>query len=85
MQALRLPDESVLSPDPLAGYKRAVADFNPDLSFSGLGLPAADPKSIEDVYVSVKVTPVRERNREDDWLFFCRCVERCRPRTRING
>ena len=65
-QALRLADESLLSPDPLAGYKKAVADDNADLSFAGLGLPTTDPKSMDDVYVPVKVAPVCERNHDDD-------------------
>src|SRR5437764_1281038 len=34
VQALRLADESLLSPDPLAGYKKAVADENADLGFA---------------------------------------------------
>ena len=64
VQALRLADESLLSPDPLAGYKKAVADDQADLSFAGLGLPATDPKSMDDVYVSVKVMPVCESKDE---------------------
>src|SRR6266849_1413083 len=39
VQALRLADESLLSPDPLAGFKKAVAEDNADLNFAGLGLP----------------------------------------------
>lgn len=65
VQALRLTDECLLSPDPLAGYKKAVLDDNTDLSFAGLGLPATDPKSMEDVYVPVKVIPVCERRHDD--------------------
>ena len=66
VQALRLADESLLSPDPLAGYKAAVADDNADLSFAGLGLPAADPKSMDDVYVPVNAMPDCERTHDDD-------------------
>lgn len=65
VQALRLADESLLLPDPLAGYKKAVADDNADLSFAGLGMPAADPKCMDDLYVSVKVIPVCESQHED--------------------
>ena len=65
VQALRLADESLLSPDPLAGYKKSVADDNADLSFAGLGLPTTDPKSMDDVYVPVKVVSVFERKHDD--------------------
>jgi predicted nucleotidyltransferase len=65
VQALRLADEGLLSPDPLAGYKKAVADKNADLNFAGLGLPTTDPKSMDDVYIPVKVVPVSERDHDD--------------------
>src|SRR5262245_11097398 len=70
-QALRLPDASLLSPDPLAGYKAAVADEHADRTFRGLGLPNAEPKSMamDAIYVSVRV--VRRPDREHD--------NECRP------
>ncbi len=63
-QALRLPDESFLSPDPLEGYKRAVADENADLALRGLGLPTTEPKSLDEVFVPIKL--VRMPDREHD-------------------
>ncbi len=63
-QALRLPDESFLSPDPLEGYKRAVADENADLAFRGLGLPTTEPRSMDEVFVPIRL--VRMPDREHD-------------------
>jgi predicted nucleotidyltransferase/transcriptional regulator with XRE-family HTH domain len=65
-QALRLPDESLLSPDPLVGYKEAVADEHADLTFRGLGLPTTEPRSMDELYVPVHVvrTPDEERGRD---------------------
>jgi len=63
-QALRLPDESLLSPDPLAGYKQAVADENADLAFRGLGLPTTEPRSMDEVFVTIRLA--RMPNREHD-------------------
>src|SRR5882724_6111400 len=54
-QALRLPDASLLSPDPLVGYKEAVADEHADLTFRGLGLPTAEPRFMDDLYVPIRV------------------------------
>src|SRR5438128_9580457 len=51
--ALGLPDESLLSPDPLLGYKQAVADEHADLTFRGLGLPITEPRSMDDLYVPI--------------------------------
>src|SRR5437899_11309 len=66
VQALRLADGGLLSPDPLARYKQAVAEENADLTFAGLGLPTPDPKSMDDIYVPVKVVPTPERDHDDD-------------------
>ncbi|HEY7427245.1 MAG TPA: NACHT domain-containing protein, partial [Gemmataceae bacterium] len=65
-QALRLPDESLLAPDPLVGYKEAVADEHADLTFRGLGLPTVEPKSMDELFVPVRVVrkPDRERDRD---------------------
>src|SRR5438876_9031618 len=65
-QALRLADESLLSPDPLVGYKEAVADEHADLTFRGLGLPTAEPRFMDDLYVPIRVArmPDREHNHE---------------------
>ena len=65
-QALRLPDESLLAPDPLVGYKEAVADQHADLTFHGLGLPTAEPRSMDELFVDVRVLskPSREQDRE---------------------
>ena len=68
VQALRLGDESLLSPDPLAAYKKAIADENAHLNFAGLGLSGTDPKSMDDVYVPVKVIPLCERSHDDGCL-----------------
>ena len=64
--ALRLPDESLLSPDPLVGYKQAVADENADLAFRGLGLPTTEPRSVDEVYVPIRVVRMPERERDHD-------------------
>lgn len=66
VQALRLADASLLSPDPLARYKQAVAEEHADLSFAGLGLPTADPKSMDEVFVPIRVVQDPEKNREED-------------------
>src|SRR5438094_840881 len=47
-RALQLPDENLLSPDPLIGYKEAVADEHADLTFRGLGLPVTEPRPMND-------------------------------------
>ncbi|MCI0455852.1 MAG: helix-turn-helix transcriptional regulator, partial [Gemmataceae bacterium] len=65
-QALRLPDESLLSPDPLVGYKEAVADDNADLTFRGLGLPTTEPRSMDDLYVPIRVIRMPDRERDHD-------------------
>ncbi len=65
-QALRLPDESLLSPDPLVGYKQAVANENADLAFRGLGLPTTEPRSMDEVFVPVRLVQIPERKREHD-------------------
>jgi predicted nucleotidyltransferase/transcriptional regulator with XRE-family HTH domain len=54
-RALRLPDASLLAPDPLLGYKEAVADEHADLTFRGLGLPTTEPRSIDELVVPVHV------------------------------
>lgn len=68
VQALRLVDESILSPDPFARYKKAVAEENADLTFAGLGLPATDPKSMDDIYVPIRVLLTPGRKRGDNCL-----------------
>jgi predicted nucleotidyltransferase/transcriptional regulator with XRE-family HTH domain len=62
IQALQLPDGSFLSPDPLAGYKQAVADEYAQLTFRGLGVPS-EPRWLDEVYVPIRV--VRVSDRED--------------------
>jgi predicted nucleotidyltransferase len=64
VRALRLADDSLLSPDPLMGYKGAVADENADLTFRGLGLPTAEPRSMDDLFVPIRA--VRMPNQEPD-------------------
>lgn len=64
--ALRLPDESLLSPDPLVGYREAVADEHADLTFRGLGLPTTDPMSMDDLYVAIRVVRRPDEERECD-------------------
>src|SRR5438552_15976133 len=64
--ALRLPDESLLSPDPLSGYKQAVADKYADLTFRGLGLPTTEPRSMDDLYVPVRVVHIPDHERGHD-------------------
>jgi predicted nucleotidyltransferase/DNA-binding Xre family transcriptional regulator len=63
-EALQLPDVSLLSPDPLVGYEEAVADAHAKLTFSGLGLPTTEPRSMDELYVPIRV--VRMPNREHD-------------------
>jgi predicted nucleotidyltransferase/transcriptional regulator with XRE-family HTH domain len=65
-QALGLPDESLLSPDPLVGYKEAVADEHADLEFRGLALPTAEPRTMDEVFVPIRVVPILERERDHD-------------------
>jgi predicted nucleotidyltransferase/transcriptional regulator with XRE-family HTH domain len=65
-QALRLPDASLLSPDPLVGYKEAVAEQNADLTFRGLGLPTTESRSMDDLYVPVRVVRIPEQEGDDD-------------------
>src|SRR6266852_3411887 len=66
VQALRLADESFLSPDPLMGYKEAVADENADLTFRGLGLPTTEPRFMDDLYIPIRVARMPDREREDE-------------------
>jgi predicted nucleotidyltransferase/transcriptional regulator with XRE-family HTH domain len=65
-QALRLPDASLLSPDPLLGYKEAVAAEHADLTFRGLGLPTTEPRAMDDLYVPIRVIhrPDQEQDHE---------------------
>ncbi len=63
-QALRLPDESLLSPDPLVGYKKAIADETADLAFHGLGLPTTQPRSMDEVFVPIRLVPMQDRERD---------------------
>src|SRR5262245_31767684 len=70
-QALRLPDASLLSPDPLLGYKEAVADEHADLTFRGLGLATTEPRSMDDLYVPVRVVRLPDQEHDQD----CRPLE----------
>src|SRR5262249_7433357 len=63
-RALRLPDESLLAPDPLLGYKEAVADECVDLTFHGLGLPATEPRSMDELFVPIRVIRRPDRDRD---------------------
>src|SRR5216684_4776750 len=65
-QALRLPDESLLSPDPLMGYKDAVADEHADLTFRGLGLPTTEPRSMDEIFVPIRVIRVTDREHDHE-------------------
>jgi predicted nucleotidyltransferase len=64
--ALRLPDESLLSADPLMGYKQAVADEHADLGFQGLALPTTEPRSMDEVFVPIRVVRLPDRERDHD-------------------
>ncbi len=66
VQAMQLPDASVLSPDPLIGYKEAIADENADLTFRGLGQPTTEPRSMDELYVQIRVVRNPTREREHD-------------------
>jgi predicted nucleotidyltransferase/transcriptional regulator with XRE-family HTH domain len=65
-KALRLPDESLLSADPLVGYKQAVADENAVLAFQGLALPTTEPRSIDEVFVPIRVIRLPDREHDHD-------------------
>src|SRR5262245_42819390 len=54
VRALKLPDESVLREDPLIGYKAFVADEYARLDFRGLGLPAAEPQSFDELFIPLR-------------------------------
>src|SRR5262245_60187247 len=66
VQALHLPDESLLSADPLVGYKQAVADEHADLAFHGLALPITEPKSMDDIFVPIRVIHLPDREYAHD-------------------
>src|SRR5438128_2247161 len=61
--ALRLPDQSLLAPDPLLGYKEAVTDDHADLTFRGLGLPTTEPRSMDERFVPIRVVQRPDRDR----------------------
>ncbi len=65
-RALRLPDESLLAPDPLSRYKKAVADEYADLTFRGLGLPTTEPRSMDELFVPIRLVrrPSPDHGRE---------------------
>ena len=48
------------------GYKQAVANENADLAFRGLGLPTTEPRSMDEVFVPVRLVQIPERKREHD-------------------
>jgi predicted nucleotidyltransferase len=64
IRALKLPDVNALVPDPLAGYKARVAEEHSHLDFRGLGLPATEPRLLEDLFVPIRVRRVLERNHD---------------------
>ncbi len=64
VHALRLPDELLLSPDPFVGYKEAVADENVDLPFHRSGLSATEPRSMDEVFVPIRLVPMQDRERD---------------------
>jgi len=55
IRALKLPDESALLDDPLTKYKEGVAEDNAQLDFRGLGLPAANPLFLDELFIPVRV------------------------------
>jgi predicted nucleotidyltransferase len=65
-RALRLPDESLLAPDPLVGYKEAVADEHADLTFRGLGLPTTEPRSMDELFVPIRLAGPSDRDPDRD-------------------
>jgi predicted nucleotidyltransferase/transcriptional regulator with XRE-family HTH domain len=65
-QALLLPDESLLSADPLMGYKQAVADEYAELTFQGLALPTTEPRSMDEVFVPIRVVRLPDREHDHD-------------------
>jgi predicted nucleotidyltransferase len=65
VRALKLPDENVLREDALTGYKALVADEHARLDFRGLGLPATEPRLLEDLFVPVRVRRVAERKHDE--------------------
>jgi predicted nucleotidyltransferase/HEAT repeat protein/transcriptional regulator with XRE-family HTH domain len=65
-RALRLPDASLLSPDPLVGYKSAVAEEHAKLTFHGLGLPTTEPRLMDDLYVPIPVVGIPNQERGHD-------------------
>src|SRR5262245_11457035 len=62
VRALRLPDESALQEDALAGYKAVVAAEHACLDFRGLGLPATEPRPLDDLFVPARVHRVLDPN-----------------------
>jgi predicted nucleotidyltransferase len=64
--ALRLPDESLLSADPLMGYRQAVADEHAYLAFQGLSLPTTEPRSMDEVFVPVRLVRLPDREQGHD-------------------
>ena len=65
-RALGLPDEGLLSPDPLLRYKEALAGEHADLTFHGLGLPATLPLSMDELHVDIRVIPGPGRDRDSN-------------------
>lgn len=61
-RALRLPDENLLSPDPLVGYKRAVARDNGDLLLPRLRLPTTAPRSMDEMFVPIRLVRMPDRD-----------------------
>jgi predicted nucleotidyltransferase len=65
-RALRLSDASLLSPDPLVGYKDAVAVEHADLTFRGLGLPTTEPRTMDELHVPIRVARVPDGEYDRD-------------------
>jgi predicted nucleotidyltransferase/transcriptional regulator with XRE-family HTH domain len=64
-RALKLPDENVLGEDPLAGYKALVTEEHAHMDFCGLGLPAAEPRLLDDLFVPVRARRVAEPDHDE--------------------
>jgi predicted nucleotidyltransferase/transcriptional regulator with XRE-family HTH domain len=67
-QALHLPDASLLAPDPLVGYREAVADENAALSFRGFGFSTIEPRSLDELFVPIRVMRRLTKDRERECL-----------------
>jgi predicted nucleotidyltransferase/transcriptional regulator with XRE-family HTH domain len=64
-RALKLPDENFLGEAPLAGYKRLIASAHEHLDFRGLGLPATEPRLLDDLFVPARVRSRAESKHDE--------------------